>query len=244
MWPPGTAFLRGSQPSASSSAVSARSTQNSLPSGSASTTQVDLVALPPRPPGRAPRPSSRATSAAWSSGRRSMCRRFLTTSPRAPAGTGCPARRRPRRCPRAARGRPRPGRRPYAASREPPPRTARCGTGRSSRRRCTASGCSSGHPTGAHRHMSTRLVPAVRCPSSGEGEPQAAQPAPGQVGRADQDDQQEDDGDGGRTAAVSSRASARSPPTTARVTASDHCWMLSARAPGRTLPTPASQTSA
>src|SRR5215204_6440638 len=50
--------------------------QNSLPSGSAITTQVWLVPWPTSTR-VAPSPSRRATSVNWCSGRRSRCRRFL-----------------------------------------------------------------------------------------------------------------------------------------------------------------------
>ena len=56
--------------------VRARKIQNSLPSGSAMTTHV--TPLPwPISTRVAPRDSSRATSASWSTGRKSRCRRFL-----------------------------------------------------------------------------------------------------------------------------------------------------------------------
>ena len=101
--------LRSRQDFASSSGRSARRMQNSLPSGSASTTH--SCAGPPTDRSRracAPRASARATSAAWSSGRRSMWSRSFTVF-----GSGHLEEQQVgrdavlRAIPRAARGRPR-----------------------------------------------------------------------------------------------------------------------------------------
>ena len=83
----------------------------------------------------------------------------------------------------------------------------------------------------------------VRRPATRPREAQRAQPAAGVPGAADHDDEQQTIEIAARTAAVIPSASALSP-TTARVTASDHCWMLEPRAPGTRQPNTVSQTSA
>ena len=106
----------------------AESTQNSLPSGSASTTHVRRRPGR-RPHGVAPNARTRSTSASWSSGTRSMCRRFLIGlrlrhRHEHQAGIGVLVLgdhdfvRRPRR---------------RSSSRAPPPRSARARQGRSRR---------------------------------------------------------------------------------------------------------------